>query len=337
MELLPMTPSWLEKSYLILLGKTMIPYEWFTQAYDRIGAYIQQTPLTYDAQNDLYLKWENHQLTGSFKVRGAFNKILSLQDWELDCGIVTASAGNHGQGVALAGKWKHASVIVFASEHAFPGKLSAMEELGAEIRLVSGGYGEAEQAGIDFSKTSGATWISPYNDGTVIAGQGTVALEILSELPNPSATTWVVPAGGGGLISGIGCVLQSISPVPRVIAVQSEASPFLHEIYRRGSQAGVNELPSLADGLAGPVEEGSVTIPIVQRYVTDFILVSELEIRQAIKYAWVTYQERIEGSAATALAAVLNGKISHKPCVVVLTGGNITPEDHVRIVQDTSL
>jgi threonine dehydratase len=125
--------------------------------------------------------------------------------------------------------------------------------------------------------------------------------------------------------------------LPRLIAVQSEASPFLHAFYRQGSQAGVNELPSLADGLAGPVEEGSVTIPIVQRYVTDFTLVSELEIRQAIKYAWVTYQERIEGSAATALAAVLTGKISIKPCVVVLTGGNITPEDHVRILQDTSI
>jgi threonine dehydratase len=111
----------------------------------------------------------------------------------------------------------------------------------------------------------------------------------------------------------------------------------LHAFYRQGSQAGVNELPSLADGLAGPVEEGSVTIPIVQRYVTDFILVSEAEIRQAIKYAWVTYQERIEGSAATALAAVLTGKISIKPCVVVLTGGNITAEDHARIVQDTSI
>ena len=315
----------------------MIPYEWLTQADDRIKKYIQHTPLTYDAQNDLYLKWENHQLTGSFKVRGAFNKVLTLQDWELTRGLVTASAGNHGQGVALAGRLKQAPVIVFASEHALPVKLNAMRESGAEIRLVPGGYGEAEQAGKRFSKTSGATWISPYNDGMIIAGQGTLALELLTEIPDPSATTWIVPAGGGGLISGIGCALQSISPTPRLIAVQSEASPFLHEIYKHGSQDGVTELPSLADGLAGPVEEGSVTIPIVQRYVTDFILVSELEIRKAIKYAWITYHERIEGSAATALAAVITGKISFKPCIVVLTGGNIPPEDHARIIQNTSL
>jgi threonine dehydratase len=315
----------------------MIPFEWLNQAYDRIEAHIQQTPLTYDAQNDLYLKWENQQLTGSFKVRGALNKVLSLQDWELEHGLVTASAGNHGQGVALAGQLKHTPVIVFASEHALPIKLKAMRDLGAEIHLVPGGYGEAELAGIDFSKVSGATWISPYNDGMIIAGQGTVALEILTELPNPSSTTWIVPAGGGGLISGIGCAIQSISPTPQLIAVQSEASPFLYEIYKHGSQAGVTELPSIADGLAGPVEEDSVTVPIVQHYVTDFILVSEREIRKAIKYAWFTYHQQVEGSAATTLAAVITGKISLKPSVVVLTGGNIPAEDFTCIIQDTTL
>jgi threonine dehydratase len=315
----------------------MIPFEWFVQAYDRIETYIQLTPLTYDAQNDIYLKWENHQPTGSFKVRGAFNKILSLQDWELERGLVTASAGNHGQGVALAGRLRHAQVTVFASEHALPVKLNAMRELGAEIRLIPGGYGEAEHAGISFSKATGATWISPYNDGMIIAGQGSIALEVIKEVPNPSAISWIVPAGGGGLISGIGCAIQSIVPPPRLIAVQSEASPFLYEIYQHGSQEGVEELPSLADGLAGPVEEGSVTIPIVKCYVTDFILVSELEIRKAIKYAWHAYHERIEGSAATSLAAVLSEKITSKPALVIITGGNITPEEHARIIQDSSL
>jgi threonine dehydratase len=315
----------------------MIPYEWLAQAFDRIGTYIQNTPLTYDAQNDLYLKWENHQVTGSFKIRGACNKILSLQDWELQRGLVTASAGNHGQGIALAGRLRHTKVSVFASEHALPVKLNAMRELGAEIHLVPGGYGEAEHAGISFSKATGATWISPYNDGMVIAGQGSIALEVIKELPNPSSITWIVPAGGGGLISGIGCALQTITPSPRLIAVQSDASPFLHEIYHHGSQAGVEELPSIADGLAGPVEEGSVTIPLVKSYVTDFILVSEFEIRKAIKYAWQIYHERIEGSAAASLAAVISGKITSKPALVILTGGNITPEEHARIIRDPSL
>jgi threonine dehydratase len=315
----------------------MIPYEWIEQASQRIGPYIRETPLTLDEKRELYLKWENRQVTGSFKARGALNKILSLQDWELERGLVTASAGNHGQGVALAAGLKHAQVIVFASEHALPVKLQAMRQLGAEIHLVPGGYGEAEQAGIAYAQTSGATWISPYNDGLVIAGQGTLALEVLKHIPDPSATTWVVPAGGGGLISGIGSALQPVRPKPRLVAVQSEASPFLHKIYHHGSQQGVIELPSLADGLAGPVEEGSVTIPMVKDCVTEFILVSEPDIRMAIKYAWDAYHERIEGSAAAALAAVNGGKIDPKHAVVVLSGGNITPEDHAQIIQDTRL
>ena len=125
-------------------------------------------------------------MTGSFKARGALNKILSLQDWELERGLVTASAGNHGQGVALAANMKHARAIIFASEHALQNKLQAMRDLGAEIQLVPGGYGEAEQAGISYANATGATWVSPYNDGMIIAGQGTIALEVMKEMPNPS-------------------------------------------------------------------------------------------------------------------------------------------------------
>lgn len=315
----------------------MIPYEWIEQARKRIGPFIKETPLTFDDKKDLYLKWENHQVTGSFKVRGAFNKIYSLQDWELERGLVAASAGNHGQGVALAAKMKGAKAIVFASEHALKIKLRAMQELGAEIHLVPGGYGDAELAGISYSQATGATWISPYNDGLVIAGQGTIALELLEELPDPDSITWIVPAGGGGLISGIGCVLQSKMPKLKLIAVQSEASPFLYEIFHHGTQAGVKELPSLADGLAGPVEQGSVTIPIVKNCVTDFILVSEQEIRDAIQYAWFTYHEQLEGSAAAALAAVISGRISDTPAVVVLTGGNIPSEEHARIINNKNV
>ncbi len=311
----------------------MIPLDWFEQAHERISPHIINTPLTYDAQNDLYLKWENRQVTGSFKARGALNKVLSLQDWELERGLVTASAGNHGQGVALAAKLRNSKVIVFASEHALPVKLQAMRDLGAEIHLVVGGYGEAEQTAIAYAWTSGETWVSPYNDGMVIAGQGTIALELLKQLPEPGKTTWVVPAGGGGLVSGIGCVIQSVDHKPKLVAVQSEASPFLHAIYHTGTQASVTELPSLADGLAGPVENGSVTIPIVKSTVDEFILVSEMEIRQAIRYAWDNYNERIEGSAAAALAAVISGRVTGKPAVVVLTGGNIPPGEFKLIIE----
>jgi threonine dehydratase len=315
----------------------MIPYVWLEQACERIAPFIHKTPLTYDPQNNLYLKWENHQVTGSFKARGALNKILSLQPWELELGLVTASAGNHGQGVAMAGRIKQAPVKVFVSDHAIPNKIKAMRELGAEIHLVSGGYGEAEQAGISFAKTTGATWVSPYNDGMVIAGQGTLGLEVLTDLPNPSSTTWLVPAGGGGLVSGIGSALQELKPPPGLVAVQSEASPFLHAIYYHGTQKEVVELPSLADGLAGPLEKGSVTIPIVMNFVNDIILVTEDEIRKAIKYAWNVYHECIEGSAAVSLAAVLSGRVAARPIVVILTGGNINPVDFEEILNDVNV
>lgn len=315
----------------------MIPYEWLEQASKRIAPYINKTHLTFDPQNNLYLKWENHQVTGSFKVRGALNKILSLQNWELERGLVTASAGNHGQGVALAAGMKHAPVKVFVSDHAVPNKIQAMRELGAEIIFIPGGYAEAERAGISFAKTTGATWVSPYNDGMVIAGQGTIGLEVLTDLPDPSHVIWLVPAGGGGLVSGIGSALQRLNSRPRLVAVQSEASPFLHAIYYHGTQEGAVELPSLADGLAGPIEAGSVTIPMVMNYVNDVILVSEDEIRKAIKYAWNVYHECLEGSAAVTLAAVLSGHIAERPALVVLTGGNINPAEHAQILNNINI
>jgi threonine dehydratase len=312
----------------------MIPADWITQAVERIAPHIQITPLTHDSKNDLYLKWENHQYTGSFKIRGALNKVLSLQDWERQRGLVTASAGNHGQGVALAGKLVQTSVIVFASEHATPKKVAAMQSLGAEVRLVPGGYGEAEQTAIQFATDNGATWISPYNDGQVIAGQATLGLEIMQQITDLRPSEWLIPAGGGGLAAGIGAAvkLNSTGNI-KLSAVSSKASPYLHALYRTGSQEGIEEFPSLADGLAGPVEPGSVTIPMVKQSIDDFYLVSEDEVRRAIVFAWQKYKEKIEGSAGVALAAALYGHAAKRPAVVIITGGNIQPETHQRIVR----
>lgn len=317
----------------------MIPNIWLEQAQTRLSAHIRQTPLVYDETLDLYLKWENQQITGSFKLRGAMNKVLTLQPWELSRGLVAASAGNHGQGVALAGQLVGAPVIIFASEHAVPAKIEAMRNLGAQVRLVPGGYGEAEAAGLAYAEANRATWISPYNDGQVIAGQATLAREILSALPPLPELTWLVPVSGGGLISGIAAGLRaqreenpSAMPRHRLVGVQSEASPFFHALYHRGSQAGVIELPSLADGLSGPVQQGSLTIPLVRAGVDDFILVSEAEIVQAIAFAWQQYHQHIEGSAAVALAACLTGKVARRPALAIITGGNIQPELHTEII-----
>ncbi len=314
----------------------MIPTEWLREAQANLAPHIRVTPLTYDAQQDVYLKWENHQLTGSFKARGALNKILSLQPWEREKGIVAASAGNHGQGVALAARLFGAKVVVFVPENAPAVKIQAMRELGAEVRLVPGGYGEAEIAGIEFARSSGLTWVSPYNDGKVIAGQATLGMETLEQLPRLPQFTWLVPVGGGGLISGIGAAIKAegladTAPAACLVGVQSEASPFMYHLYHHGTQAGVEEEESLADGLAGPVEPNSLTIPLTRRYVDDLILVTEGEIAQAIRYAWQQYRERIEGSAAAALAAALTGRVSQRPAVIVISGGNIQPELHQKL------
>lgn len=311
----------------------MIPYEWILEARQRIKPFIRSTPLVYDPDLDIYIKWENQQITGSFKLRGALNKVLSLQPWERQRGLVAASAGNHGQGLAFAGQLVGARVTIFASEHAVPMKIAAMQGLGAQVKLIPGGYAEAEQAGIDYAQENGATWVSPYNDGQVISGQGTLALEILEELPFLQNPTWLVPIGGGGLASGICAVLASINSPPRLIGVQSTASPFFHALFHHKTQDGVIELPSLADGLSGAVENGSVTIPILSSCLYDLILVNEDEIARAIAFAWTKYGQQIEGSGAVTLAAVQSGKIGFRPAILVISGGNIQAEVHDQLVQ----
>jgi threonine dehydratase len=308
----------------------MMPLEWIQSAARRIAPHITRTPLTHDSKRNLWLKWENRQVTGSFKARGALNKVLSLEDWEREAGLVAASAGNHGQGVALAAQLTGSHVKVFAPDHAVPTKIEAMRALGADVELVPGGYELSERAGIDYAKAHNMTWVSPYNDGQIIAGQGTIGLELTAEMPIDSSMSIVVPAGGGGLISGIGAALENLKSRPKLIAVNPAASAFMHAIYIRGSQSGVSDLPTLADGLSGAVEEGSLTIPLVKQYVDDFVLVDEESIARAIASAWHRYGERIEGSAAVALAAILNGRIK-PPAVIVLSGGNIQPEIHREI------
>jgi threonine dehydratase len=315
----------------------MIPPAWLEDARRRLESRIHKTPLIYDPDLNTYLKLENRQITGSFKIRGALNKVLAMESAALARGLVTASAGNHGQGAAVAASQAGASLTVFASDHAVPAKLEAMRSLGADVRLVPGGYADAEHTAIAYADQEGKTWISPYNDLEVIAGQGTLGSELLEQLPDPfGISAVVVPVGGGGLAAGIGAALRSLQPEPgqqrpRLIAVQSEASPFFYQLYRRGSQDGVVELDSLADGLAGAVEPGSQTITLVRELVDEFVLVSEEQIARAIAYAWQRYDEKIEGSAAAALAAVLFGQVPDRPAVVVISGGNIQPEVHAAV------
>ena len=310
----------------------MIPIEWLYMAAERIKDHTIQTPVTYDEELNIYLKWENKQVTGSFKIRGALNKVFSLENWEIDQGLVTASAGNHGQGVALSGKIVGSPVTIFASEQAAPNKIEAMSKLGAEVCIVNGGYGIAEQTAMEYASKKNATYISPYNDGQIIAGQGTVGLEVVENLIDDQNFTWITPVGGGGLISGIGAVIRHFKKQHRLVGVQPEASPFTYSLYHNGTQSNINDLPTLADGLSGPMQPGSITLPMLKNLVDDIITVGEDEIGQSIAYAWHKYNEIVEGSSATALAAVLTGRIK-SPAILIMSGGNIQPEIHGQICQ----
>jgi len=314
----------------------MIPGEWLYRAAERIKGHIIQTPVTYDEELKIHLKWENKQVTGSFKIRGALNKVSSLEKWELDKGLITASAGNHGQGVALSGKLMGAPVTIFASDQAVPTKISAMRKMGAEVILINGGYGIVEQTALEYADQKNATFISPYNDGQIIAGQGTIGLEVVDELADDQIFSWIVPVGGGGLISGVGAALQHLRKPHQLIGVQSDASPFTYSLFHNGTQSNITDLSTLADGLSGPMQSGSITLPMIRNLVDDIILVSENDIAQAIAFAWRKYHEIIEGSSATALAAVISGKIK-SPAILIITGGNIQPEIHSQICQKYTL
>jgi threonine dehydratase len=310
----------------------MFPADWITRAAERISSYIVITPLTFDARRNIYFKWENQQVTGSFKARGALNKVLTLESWEQQQGIVAASAGNHGQGVALAARLVGAPVIIFASKNASPFKIEKMRSLGADVRLVPGGYELAETTGVQYSVENGKTWISPYNDAQVVAGQGTLGLELEQQVQLVSEMTLLVPVSGGGLLAGIAAAL-STSPVhPRVVGVQAAASPYMHALFTRNSQKDVPDLPSLADGLIGAVEEGSITVPIIKSLVDDILLIEEKDIAHAVVFAYREYGQIIEGAAAVGLAAVLTGAVK-PPALIVISGGNIQPEIHAGLCE----
>jgi len=309
----------------------MFPREWIISAAERVSPHITRTPVTYDPRLDAHFKWENQQITGSFKARGAFNKVLALEPWERDAGLVAASAGNHGQGVALAAGRVGALVTVFVPDRTPAVKIEKMRALGAELRLVAGGYDEAETAGLRFARETEQTWISPYNDPKIVAGQGTIGLELAEQVELKPETNLLIPVGGGGLLAGIASALYDLKSHPRIIGVQPAASAFMHALYRGGGQEGVPDLPTLADGLAGGVQSGSMTIPLVQALADDILLVNEDEIARAVAFAWHHYQQQIEGSAAVGLAAVLGGAI-RSPFLLVVSGGNIQPELHADIL-----
>jgi threonine dehydratase len=299
-----------------------------------INGEIQRTPLTHDDSLQAILKWENQQVTGSFKARGAINALKCLSPRRMESGIVAVSAGNHGQGVALAAARAGIKAQVFLPQSASEVKAAAIWNLGAELHFVPGGYEQAEIAAIDYAREKQLPFISPYDDEAVVCGQGTIGLEMVEKIDLERYTQVVVPVGGGGLIAGIGAVMRASHPRLRLIGAQAAGSPFMHALWHNNPQEEVVETIGLADGLEGMVAADSLTIPLVRQLVDDIVLISEEGIRAAIRYAWQKHHQKIEGSAAVALAALLDGKIKSVPTAVVISGGNILPHIFNEIVAE---
>ncbi|HWZ45360.1 MAG TPA: threonine/serine dehydratase [Candidatus Saccharimonadales bacterium] len=306
-------------------------------AHERIRNSITETPLEQVSGPGipplvrLLFKREDLQETGSFKLRGATNRIMELTPGERAMGIIAASNGNHGRGVAAAARKIGVPAEVYVSSYASTSKIQKIEEYGAIVRRVGDDPLDAEIAARSAATAAGKTYISPYNDPEVIAGQGTIAVELLRQQPGIDAV--FVAVGGGGLIGGIGAYLKWVSPKTEVVGCWPENSRVLLESIKAGKIIDVPEQPTLSESTAGGLEPGSITLDICKGVIDSSVLVTEEEILAAMCGLQKSKDLLIEGAAAVALAA-FHKQARHyegKTVVVVICGGNISPEVRSRV------
>lgn len=271
---------------------------------------------------ELYLKTENLQITGSFKVRGAYYKMSRLSDEEKARGVVACSAGNHAQGVALAASKNGIKSVICLPDGAPISKIEATKSYGAEVCLVNGVYDDAYNKALSLRDEEGYTFIHPFNDEDVIAGQGTIALELIEQLPDVDAV--IVPIGGGGLISGIAYTLKSINPSIKVYGVQAAGAPSMYNSVKDKKIEELAGVSTIADGIAVK-RPGDLTYEICSKYVDEIVTVSDDEIAAAILALMERHKLVTEGAGAASVAAVMFGKVDlqGKKVVSVLSGGNI--------------
>ena len=287
----------------------------------------------YGIANDceLYLKPENLQITGSFKVRGSAYKIAMLSEEEKAKGVIACSAGNHAQGVALAATKNGIKSLICLPDTAPISKVEATKGFGAEVCLVEGCYDDAYGKALELRDSEGYTFVHPFDDENVIAGQGTIALEILNDLDNIDAI--VVPIGGGGLISGIAYTVKQIRPYVKVYGVQAAGAPSMYNSVKDGEIECLSSVSTIADGIAVK-QPGENTFHYVSEYVDEIALVTDDEVASAI-LALIEKQKMIaEGAGATAVAAVMAGKfdLKGKRVVAVVSGGNIDVTSLSRVI-----
>jgi threonine dehydratase len=280
---------------------------------------------------EVHLKLESEQETGSFKLRGATNKVLTLTPAEVSRGVVAASSGNHGAGLAYIGRALGIRPRVFVHASADPAKIDRMRQLGADVIVHPGEALETERRARAVASAEGATYVSPYNDEAVVCGQGTVGAELAEQIPDLDAV--YVSVGGGGLIGGIGAYLKARTPRARVIGVLPEQSPVMAESVRAGRLLDLSVGETLSDATAGGVEEGSITFPICQQVVDEWLLVSEEEIARAMRWYIDRYGAPIEGSAGVAIAgfAGQSARRAGQRVAIVICSANVSAETLARI------
>lgn len=306
-------------------------------AHERIRTSVVETPvedvsdLFPQTRARVYFKMENLQDTGSFKLRGAANKILGLSKVQADAGVIAASNGNHGLGVAEAARRAGISAEVFVSMQVSPEKARRIEQRGAGIRSVGTDPLEAEMAARAAADISGKVFISPYNDVDIMAGQGTIAVELLQQPGELDAV--FVAVGGGGLIGGIGAYLKSASPHTEVVGCWPQNSPVLYESIKAGHIFDVPEQPTVSESTAGGLEQDSVTLEVCRRVIDHSVLVSEDEILAAMQLVRNARGWLIEGAAGVAVAAFLkeSARYQDKRVAIIICGGNLSEKVRAKI------
>jgi len=306
----------------------------------RIAPLAHKTPLISSPAlseltgSEITLKLECLQETGSFKPRGAANKILSLEPRAQQRGVVTMSSGNHGRALAYVAHRLGLRAVVCIYETVPANKRDATRKLGAEVVVKGSTYEEAMEEAYRLVEKEGLEMIHPYDDPVVIAGQGTIGLELLEEFPD--LDTVVVPLSGGGLLGGIAFVLKSADPKIHVVGVMMERGPAMVESLRAGRLVEIVEEPTLADALAGGIIPNTYTFELLQKTVDETVLVSEQEIAAAMAFALERHHLVVEGSGAVGIAALMSRKLQHlgKRVAVVISGANVDMAILMRVVQD---
>lgn len=299
------------------------------EAEERLRGVVRETPLLSSGELSrrvgarVLLKAENLQLTGSFKVRGAYNKLATLSDAELRAGVVASSAGNHAQAVALAASRLGTSAILCMPAGAPLAKVAGVREYGGEVRLVEGSYDEAGAAAVELAAVSGRTLVHPFDDLDVVSGQGTIGLELA--LQAPGLRLVVAPLGGGGLATGVAIALKARLPGVRVVGVQAEAcAPYPASIAAHRA-VGARSANTICDGIAVKTP-GALTLPLVEEWLDDVVVVSDDEVAQAMVLLLERAKLVVEGAGAVAAAALMHGKVavpeSGEVCAI-LSGGNV--------------